>query len=127
MGQGPRTARLMLVGEAPGEVELARGTPFSGPAGSVLNIALRAAGINREGVYVTNTVKCMPPGLHGKGFRKPTELEVQFCADRWLNQELEEIKPRVVVALGETAASRLGMPIGSPITEWRGAILEYEP
>ena len=72
--------------------------------------------------YVTNVVKCMPP--QGRGFRKPTASEIEACASRWLDEELAQVKPNVVVALGEVAAHRLGMPKEAKITMWRGTVID---
>jgi uracil-DNA glycosylase len=119
-GEGPQDARLVLVGEQPGDVEDTVGRPFVGPAGEVLDHALAAAGIERGSVYVTNAVKhfrFLPRGkqrLH----QRPTADQVRACKP-WLAAELQTIAPRVVVCLGATAAQSL---IGSrfKITQERG-------
>ncbi|MBA3502214.1 MAG: UdgX family uracil-DNA binding protein, partial [Deltaproteobacteria bacterium] len=119
-GEGPEDARLVLVGEQPGDQEDLAGRPFVGPAGEVLDAALAAAGIERGGVYLTNAVKhfrFLPRGkkrLH----QRPTADQVRACKP-WLAAELQMVQPRVVVCLGATAAQSL---IGSrfKITQERG-------
>jgi len=127
-GDGPRDARLVFVGEAPGVDEVARGKPFVGRAGAVFNIALSAAGVSRGLCYVTNTVKCLPPHPYrANTFRKPTQSEVEFCATRYLDVELREIKPNVVVAMGDSAfrwMARDGKQ--RSILEWRGCVMEVD-
>ena len=124
-GKGPKEARLALVGEAPGEEECRYGRPFVGKAGSVLKLGAASAGLSLGLCYITNVVKCMPPGPGGRGFRKPTTEEVEACATRWLYPELKEMKPNVVVALGDTALKALvrdGVKRG--VTKWRGVVME---
>lgn len=106
-GAGPLTpgaARLMLVGEQPGDHEDLQGKPFVGPAGAVLEQALRDAGIARETVYLTNAVKHFKWEPRGKRrlHKTPAQREVAACR-HWLEQELNEVGPQVVVALGSTA------------------------
>ncbi len=101
-GEGPGHARILLVGEAPGREEDACGRPFVGRAGRILDRAIGAADLDRGSVFITNVVKCRPPGN-----RKPKRDEIQACAP-YLDAQLKAIRPRVVVALGETALSRLG-------------------
>ncbi|MFO1056723.1 MAG: UdgX family uracil-DNA binding protein [Dongiaceae bacterium] len=115
-GEGPPGARLMLVGEQPGDVEDLQGRPFVGPAGQLLDRALAEAGIDRAAAYVTNAVKHFKYVPRGKRriHQKPGSLEIQACAP-WLEQELALVDPRRVVALGATAAQALfgrAMPIG---------------
>lgn len=104
-GEGPADAALMLVGEQPGEQEDVRGRPFVGPAGKVLDTALEAADIARDGVYITNAVKHFKNEPRGKRriHKKPDISEIDACR-WWLENEFEIIRPRVVVALGATAA-----------------------
>ncbi|HEY0194446.1 MAG TPA: UdgX family uracil-DNA binding protein [Kofleriaceae bacterium] len=119
-GEGPGDARLVLVGEQPGDQEDLAGRPFVGPAGAVLDAALADAGIDRATVYVTNAVKhfrFLPRGkrrLH----QRPTADQVRACKP-WLGAELAQLRPRVVVCLGATAALSL---IGSRfrISQQRG-------
>ena len=103
-GEGPRAARMMLVGEQPGDEEDMKGRPFVGPAGRLLRTALEHAGIEEGDVYVTNAVKHFSFELRGKRriHKTPAQREVAAC-HVWLEQELAAVKPAVVVALGATA------------------------
>lgn len=107
-GEGPRRARVMLVGEQPGNDEDLAGKPFVGPAGRVLDRALEAAGIARDDVYVTNVVKHFKWEPKGKRriHAKPNQMEISACLP-WLEAELDIVKPVVVVCLGATAAQAL--------------------
>src|SRR6478752_8126656 len=107
-GRGTATARLMLVGEQPGDVEDVEGQPFVGPAGRVLERALDAAGLASVPTYVTNAVKHFKWEPRGKRriHVKPNTAELMAC-QYWLEQELEAVQPSVVVALGATAARAL--------------------
>jgi uracil-DNA glycosylase len=108
-GEGPRTAEVMLVGEQPGDQEDRQGHPFVGPSGQLLDAALEAAGIDRTRVYVTNSVKHFKFVVIERGRRlhkKPNAAEVRACTP-WLQEEIRLVKPRVVVALGATAAQAL--------------------
>jgi uracil-DNA glycosylase len=104
-GAGLKRARLMLVGEQPGDREDLAGEPFVGPAGRLLDEALAEAGIERRDAYVTNAVKHFkwePRGKRRK-HQSPSEREVRACMP-WLDSEIEIVRPRVIVALGATAA-----------------------
>ena len=107
-GEGPRRARVMLVGEQPGHEEDLAGKPFVGPAGRVLDRALEAAGIARTDVYLTNVVKHFKWVPKGKRriHAKPKQMEISACLP-WLEAELDVIKPVVLVCLGATAAQAL--------------------
>jgi probable DNA metabolism protein len=107
-GQGPKSARIMLVGEQPGDEEDLRGAPFVGPAGKVLDDALVQAGVKRSDVYVTNAVKHFKWEPRGKRrlHKKPNVSEIRAC-NMWLVEEIATIKPCVIVALGATALSAL--------------------
>jgi uracil-DNA glycosylase len=107
-GEGPADAALMLVGEQPGDQEDLQGRPFVGPAGKVLDRALEAAGIERGEIYITNAVKHFKNEPRGKRriHKKPDTSEIDACR-WWLDNELHVIQPRVVVALGATAARGL--------------------
>jgi uracil-DNA glycosylase family protein len=108
-GEGPRTAEVMLVGEQPGDLEDRAGHPFVGPAGKLLDTGLMQAGIDRSRVYVTNSVKHFKFVTIERGRRlhkKPNAAEVRACHP-WLLEEIRLIKPRVIVALGATAAQAL--------------------
>jgi DNA polymerase len=121
-GEGPRRAEVMLVGEQPGDQEDRQGHPFVGPSGRLLDEGLEAAGIDRARVYVTNAVK------HFKFVRveltrrrlhkKPSAGEVRACHP-WLEEEIRMVGPRVIVALGATAAQALLGP-KFRVTEQRG-------
>jgi uracil-DNA glycosylase len=125
-GEGSVDARLVLVGEQPGDKEDLEGTPFVGPAGRVLDDALEAAGIGRGDVYVTNAVKHFK--WEAKGARRlhkrPNRTEVVACR-RWLDDELDLVEPEVLVTLGATAGQAL---LGSSfrIKDAEGAVLEFE-
>lgn len=115
-GEGPSHARLMLVGEQPGDKEDVDGKPFVGPAGRVLDRALADAGIERKKTYVTNAVKHFKFVRRGKIrlHQKPDASEIAAC-NRWLADERAAIKPRLIVALGATAVRGVfgkAMPIG---------------
>lgn len=107
-GEGPADAHMMLVGEQPGDQEDLTGRPFVGPAGKVLDAALEAAGIERSGVYITNAVKHFKNEPRGKRriHKKPDTSEIDICRF-WLDNEIEIVRPRIVVALGATAARGL--------------------
>jgi len=107
-GEGPRDAALVFVGEQPGNEEDISGRPFVGPAGKILEKAFAANGINRESVYLTNAVKHFKYELRGKvRLHKRASVEEQRSCHQWLEAELQAIKPKVVVALGRTAAQAL--------------------
>ena len=107
-GEGPDDARLVFVGEQPGDQEDIAGRPFVGPAGKVFDLALADAGIARETVYVTNAVKHFKYEPRGKRriHSKPSGYEIQHCR-WWIERELAVIAPQLVVALGSTAAQSL--------------------
>ena len=112
-GEGAANARLMIVGEQPGDREDVAGTPFVGPAGHLLDKAFAALGWERRSVYVTNAVKHFKYELRGKRrmHKTPGQLEILACA-HWLQGEIDAIQPAGIVALGGTAArSLLGRPV----------------
>jgi uracil-DNA glycosylase family protein len=119
-GEGPQTARVIMVGEQPGDKEDLAGRPFAGPAGAILDKALAEAGIERQDVYVTNIVKHFKWEPRGKRriHKKPNALEISACRP-WLEAEIKSVKPRIIVLLGATAAQ--GM-LGSKfrVTQHRG-------
>ena len=123
-GKGPERARLMLVGEQPGDQEDLAGEPFVGPAGRMLDRALVAAGIARHTVYVTNAVKHFKFQPRGKRriHSTPNAEEIKAC-NPWLFGELAAIQPELVVALGATAAKALIGP-KFKVTKQRGEIVE---
>jgi probable DNA metabolism protein len=124
-GEGPgKTAKLMIVGEQPGDHEDLEGRPFVGPAGQVLDQALAEAGIDRSDVYVTNAVKHFKHEARGKRrlHKTPTVSEVTACR-WWLDQERRLVRPKVTLALGGTAAlGVLGRKVA--VTQERGRMLE---
>jgi DNA polymerase len=107
-GEGPEQARVMFVGEQPGDSEDLAGHPFVGPAGKLLDRCMKEAGIDRGRAYVTNAVKhfkWVPRGTR-RIHSKPSSMEIAACFP-WLEAEIAAVKPRVVVALGATAAQAL--------------------
>jgi len=125
-GEGPPDAEIMFVGEQPGDKEDREGHPFIGPAGLLLDRALAEAGVDRSRVYVTNAVKHFKFEPRGKRrlHKRPSAGEIKICR-RWLTDEIEVIGPRLIVALGATAAQGLmGRPI--PIGANRGTVLDLE-
>jgi uracil-DNA glycosylase len=121
-GAGPQKARVMFVGEQPGDQEDRQGQPFVGPAGALLDKALDEAGIPRDEVYVTNAVKHFSWEPRGKRriHKKPRASEVKACRP-WLEAELRAVKPVILVCLGATAAqSILGAQF--KLTQHRGTI-----
>jgi uracil-DNA glycosylase family protein len=125
-GEGTRNAEIVFVGEQPGDKEDLAGRPFVGPAGRVLDEALDAAGIDRKLAYVTNAVKHFKWTPRGKRriHAKPNWAELAACRP-WLDAELAVVKPKVVVALGATAAqSLLGRQFR--VTKQRGVPVESD-
>ena len=123
-GEGRKTARMMLVGEQPGNEEDLSGHPFVGPAGRLLDSALEQAGIDRTKTYVTNVVKHFKWEPRGKRriHSKPNSAEVAACLP-WLNAELQIVRPKILVCLGATAAQAL---LGKQfrITRSRGELVD---
>jgi uracil-DNA glycosylase family protein len=107
-GEGPVRARIMLVGEQPGNDEDLQGRPFVGPAGQLMNRLLVEAGIDRNKVYVTNAVKHFKWEPRGKRriHKKPSSVEIAACRS-WLDAEIAALRPEVIVCLGATAAQAL--------------------
>jgi DNA polymerase len=122
-GEGPRDARVMLVGEVPGDQEDRAGRPFVGPAGRLLDRALEAAGIQRGEAYITNAVKHFKWEPRGKRrvHRRPTPAEIDACRP-WLKKEIELVRPLVLVGLGATASQAL-LGRGFRVTEERGKFM----
>ncbi|MFM8516296.1 MAG: uracil-DNA glycosylase [Nevskiaceae bacterium] len=100
-GVGDRHAEWMVVGEAPGAEEDARGEPFVGAAGQLLNAMLAAIGLARESVFIANILKCRPPGN-----RDPSPAEIAECLP-YLHQQIRQVKPRLILAFGRVAAQSL--------------------
>ncbi|ASG22919.1 UdgX family uracil-DNA binding protein [Nitrospirillum viridazoti] len=136
-GEGPVDARLVLVGEQPGDQEDKAGRPFVGPAGRILDDALAAAGLQRDDLFVTNAVKHFKHEMRGKRrmHQRPNQGEVEACR-WWLDRELALVQPAVIVALGATAArSLMGLTValvregGKPLAwaDGRPGIATYHP
>jgi DNA polymerase len=117
-GVGNPNARLMFVGEGPGEEEDRQGEPFVGRAGQLLTKIIEAIGLTRDQVYIANVIKCRPPGN-----RNPEPDEVASC-EPFLFRQIETIKPRVIVPLGKFAAQSL-LKTTDPITRLRGREFQY--
>ena len=117
-GEGSFDADIMIIGEAPGRDEDIQGIPFVGRAGKKLRDMFTAAGIDEDDIFITNVVKCRPPGN-----RNPKPIEMKKCRP-YLIKQIEMIKPKVLVLLGNIALSLVtGAPSG--ITKMRGKSLEY--
>ena len=124
-GEGPADARVMLVGEQPGDQEDLAGHPFVGPAGQLLDRALQQAGLQRAQLYVTNAVKHFKFVVRGKRrlHQSPKAIEVQACSN-WLMQEIELVQPLLIVALGATAAQAL-FKRATPVKANRGRLIPF--
>jgi DNA polymerase len=124
-GEGPAKARVLMVGEQPGDREDIEGHPFVGPAGKLLDRALEEAAIAREDVYLTNVVKHFRwEGSRGKRriHRKPSMAHITACRP-WLEAELSVVRPEVLVCLGATAAQAI-VGKGFKVTAHRGELVE---
>jgi DNA polymerase len=123
-GEGPARARVMMIGEVPGDQEDRQGHPFVGPAGALLDRALAAAGVARNDVYVTNVVKHFKFEPRGKRriHKKPNALEISACRP-WLEAELAVVRPEIVVLLGATAAQSI-LGRNFLVTQQRGRWVE---
>jgi uracil-DNA glycosylase family 4 len=119
-GVGNPHADLMFVGEGPGADEDAQGEPFVGRAGQLLNNMIKAMGLQREGIYIANVVKCRPPSN-----RTPEPEECETCSP-FLMRQIAAIKPKVIVALGATAAKNL-LAMNSSLGDLRGRFYEFKP
>lgn len=117
-GVGNPQARLMFVGEAPGEDEDKQGEPFVGRAGQLLTKIIEAIGMTREQVYIANVIKCRPPGN-----RNPEPDEVAVC-EPFLFRQIDLVQPKVIVALGKFAAQCL-LRTDTPITKLRGRVHQF--
>jgi uracil-DNA glycosylase family protein len=126
-GEGPETARVVFVGEQPGDQEDRRGEPFVGPAGKLLDRALGDAGIDRRDAYITNAVKhfFFKPTPKRRLHQTPKPEHLRACRP-WLEAELEVLTPEVVVCLGATAAKALISP-SFRITKDRGQLIPWTP
>ncbi|MGB8011067.1 MAG: uracil-DNA glycosylase [Terriglobales bacterium] len=119
-GVGDPTTDLMFVGEGPGADEDEKGEPFVGRAGQLLNNMIKAMGISREQVYIANIVKCRPPGN-----RTPEREECETCSP-FLMRQIAVVKPKVIVALGATAAKTL-LAMNSSMIQLRGRFYDFKP
>ncbi len=127
-GEGRATARIVLIGEQPGDREDLAGKPFVGPAGKLLDRALADAGVARTQTYVTNAVKHFKFEPRGKRriHKKPNEQEISVCQQHWLDNELRLIGPELVIAMGATAA-RAVFGRATAIGKNRGHVIEGQP
>lgn len=116
-GEGSASARLMLIGEAPGHDEDLQGRPFVGAAGHLLDNMLKAINLNREEIYITNIVKCRPP--HN---RNPEKNEISACKP-FLLRQIDVIGPKIICTLG-TVATQTILETKTPITKLRGRIYD---
>jgi DNA polymerase len=125
-GEGPARARLMLVGETPGNDEDLAGRPFVGPAGRLLNRCLEQAGIDRDAAYVTNVVKHFKWERRGKRrlHQRPSPGEIRACRP-WLDAEIARVRPQVLVCLGATATQAL-LGADQRVTRIRGRAVASE-
>jgi DNA polymerase len=124
-GEGAARASIMLVGEQPGDQEDLAGHPFVGPAGKVLDRAMAEAGVDRKKVWLTNAVKHFKNEPRGKKrmHKRPNRYEVEVCRV-WLRQEISLVKPKLILALGVTAAVALaGRPV--VLSRERGRVIEF--
>ena len=129
VGDGPDDAKVMLIGEAPGKNEDKQGRPFVGAAGKILDHLLEKGGVDRGTVYITNVVKCRPPGN-----RPPKKDEIEACSV-YLQKQLEEIAPEAIVLLGKTASESyldrkvdMGKEHGKPFNmDGRTIVITYHP
>lgn len=126
-GAGPKHAPLMMVGEQPGDKEDLAGEPFVGPAGAMLDAALKDAGVPRHDVYVTNAVKHFKWEPRGKRrmHKTPAQKEIAAC-HYWLEQELEDVRPRVIVALGATALKSVLSQRTATLQSVIGTVIDHE-
>ncbi len=118
-GEGPCPCQIMIVGEAPGREEDLEGRPFVGQAGRLLEKMLASIGLSREKVYITNVVKCRPPGN-----RTPDEEEMKACRP-YLARQIRLVKPRFILALGAVASHSLLLS-REPLSKLRGRIHQLE-
>ncbi len=118
-GIGDRHADWMFIGEAPGEQEDLQGEPFVGRAGKLLDEMIRALGYRREQVYITNVVKCRPPGN-----RDPRPEEASACAP-YLKRQIALVQPEIILAVGRIAAQNL-LKTSAPLSRLRGRVHDYE-
>jgi uracil-DNA glycosylase len=117
-GEGAPSARVMLIGEAPGREEDQRGQPFVGAAGRFLDEVLAGSGVDRRALFITNTVKCRP-----ENNRPPRKREVDTCTSLYLFEQIELINPALIMLLGSVATKKL-LGVNS-VNEVRGRVIEH--
>ena len=117
-GVGNHVAEWMVIGEAPGSDEDQQGEPFVGPSGKLLNNMLRALGLQREQVFISNILKCRPPGD-----RDPLPAEIAQC-EPYLQRQIALVAPKVILAMGAVAAHSL-LKVNTPVTKLRGQLHHY--
>jgi DNA polymerase len=118
-GDGRPTAKVMIIGEGPGKGEDESGHPFVGASGRFLNSVLEGTGIDRDDLFITNVVKCRPPGN-----RTPRKSEVDTCTANYLFKQIELINPKLIMLLGAVAAKKL-LGVAS-INQARGQVIERD-
>ena len=118
-GSGPASAKVMLIGEAPGREEDQCGRPFVGAAGRFLDQVLAGSGVDRSDLFITNVVKCRP-----EKNRTPRKLEVDTCTSLYLFEQVELVQPELIMVLGSVAAKKL-LGVHS-VNEARGRVIEYQ-
>ena len=120
VSRGHPSARLMVIGEAPGADEDAQGRPFVGRSGRLLDASLTEVGLDQEDdIYICNLIKCRPPGN-----RRPTPVEIKACRP-WLDRQILEVNPEVLLILGATASAAL-LESRTPISRLRGQWTQWE-
>ena len=120
VSRGHPSARLMVIGEAPGADEDAQGRPFVGRSGRLLDASLTEVGLDQEDdIYICNLIKCRPPGN-----RRPTPVELKACRP-WLDRQILEVNPEVLLILGATASAAL-LESRTPISRLRGQWTQWE-
>jgi uracil-DNA glycosylase len=120
VSRGHPSARLMVIGEAPGAEEDAQGRPFIGRSGRLLDASLTEVGLDQEDdIYICNLIKCRPPGN-----RRPTPVELKACRP-WLDRQILEVNPEVLLILGATASAAL-LECRTPISRLRGQWLQWK-
>jgi uracil-DNA glycosylase len=117
-GEGALSARIMLIGEAPGREEDLSGQPFVGAAGRFLDEVLAGSGVDRRDLFITNTVKCRP-----ENNRPPRKREVDTCTSLYLFEQIELINPALIMVLGSVATKKL-LGVNS-VNEVRGRVIEH--
>jgi len=118
-GDGKSTAKIMVIGEAPGRHEDEKGIPFVGAAGKFLDNVLQSVKLDRQDLFITNIVKCRPPKN-----RPPKRLEVETCTSNYLFEQIKQIDPKLIMLLGGTAAKAvLGL---TNVGEARGKVIDQD-